>query len=118
MIRLPAHVSEKLSRFGKSQNHAPGTEGAPSRLVELIRVSQPVVSLDGPVRDGESTLKDCIADQTSMNPFAAVSHRDLAERVRDCLDQRGHARRRSSGCGTGSARSLPPPSSRLARGLA
>ena len=102
-IRLPIHVSEKLSRmrrisrelshrFGRQPNrlelsHAMGM--APEELEELIAQSTPCASLDAHARgeDDRSTLGELIADPASNTHLDSMDRRIQKEHLGDWLSQ-------------------------------
>ncbi|MFZ4803969.1 MAG: RpoD/SigA family RNA polymerase sigma factor [Synechococcus lacustris] len=102
-IRLPIHISEKLSkmrrvtrelshRFGRQPNrlelaHALGME--PQELEELLSQSAPCASLDAHARGEEdrSTLGELIPDPVSMEPMDHMDRRIQKEHLGTWITQ-------------------------------
>jgi len=95
-VRLPAHVSEvvsKLSRIDRDLQRMLGRDptveeiadeaGIPAeRVVELRRVSREAVSLDTPVGDdGETSLGELIEDDDSVSAADVAEHHALLEEL-------------------------------------
>ena len=109
-IRLPIHVSEKLSkmrritrelshRFGRQPNrlelaHAMGME--PEELEELIAQSAPCASLDAHARgdDDRSTLGELIADPSSNESMDSMDRSLQKEHLGTWLSQLNERERR------------------------
>ena len=109
-IRLPIHVSEKLSkmrritrelshRFGRQQNrlelaHAMGMQ--PQELEELISQSAPCASLDAHARgdDDRSTLGELIADPNSNESMDSMDRSLQKEHLGTWLSQLNERERR------------------------
>jgi RNA polymerase primary sigma factor len=102
-VRLPAHVSEKLSRLWRtrerlaSQLHRRPTDQelaeqmgvSPREVRRLIRSERDVLSLNTPVgEDGDSELGDFVPDQDTPTMEETFAHHELQEKVQDIMAAR------------------------------
>jgi RNA polymerase primary sigma factor len=99
-IRIPVHIREvmaKLTRVTHRLRQALGREPSVEELSdaiglpvghvrEIVEKTQEPVSLDIPIGEGEdSSLRDFVADQTTLSPEDAASVAVLKEEVTDLL---------------------------------
>jgi len=99
-VRLPAHVSEVVSKLGRIDRDLqrmlgrdPTVEevadeaGLPvERVVELRRVSRDAVSLDTPIGDdGETSLGELIEDDDSVSAADIAEHHALLDELESLL---------------------------------
>jgi RNA polymerase sigma factor (sigma-70 family) len=98
-VRLPVHLSERLgqlNRTGQRLRQALGRDPTAPELaetlhlpVEQVRAMQtcttPAVSLDTPVADGQSRLRDMIAERTCGNPLDTAIETERSDQVRSSL---------------------------------
>jgi RNA polymerase primary sigma factor len=99
MIRMPAHMMEKLyrlSRVRRSLEATLGREATPEELAVRMRVPARNVrllleapgrtlSLQAPIGEEESHLGDLLEDKEIASPDAAVLSEDIMTRVRQAL---------------------------------
>jgi DNA-directed RNA polymerase sigma subunit (sigma70/sigma32) len=124
-IRLPVHAGDQVRRLvrtkhqleaktGRSPSHAELAEalGVSQRQVaELLRQALETVSLESRVGpEGESELRDVVADETSPSPFDVVSEAMLGREVDKLLsaleERERQILRLRYGLGTGEPRTL------------
>jgi RNA polymerase primary sigma factor len=99
-IRLPAHVSEAISKLIRTSRYlARGMSREPTpeeiaekmempvdKIRQLIRIARDPISLEVPVGDDESSrLGDFIEDKGEASPAEAVIEMDLAQNARKLL---------------------------------
>jgi RNA polymerase primary sigma factor len=99
-IRLPAHVSESLSKLIRISRYLArgiGREPTPEEIAEkmempvdkirqLIRIARHPISLEVPVGDDESSrLGDFIEDKSEASPAEVLIQMDLAQNTRKLL---------------------------------
>ncbi len=100
-IRLPAHITDKVSKVKKAEKELsqelgrdPSYEEIAKRLgmlqsevKDIYEISLAAISLDTPVGDEEdSTLADFIEDTHFESPTAAIAKRDLREQIFKVMD--------------------------------
>ena len=100
-IRLPLHVLDvvkKLHRANRKLTQQFGRDPLPSelaaelevpveRVIELQRIIEDPVSLEGKVGDGESNFADLVEDQNARQPDAAVARRQRERELHAALDE-------------------------------
>jgi len=99
-IRLPAHVSESISKLTRTSRYLArgiGREPTPEEIAEkmelpvdkirhFIRIARSSISLEAPVGDDEtSRLGDFIEDKDEASPADVVIAMDLAQNARKLL---------------------------------
>ena len=99
-IRLPAHVSESVSKLIRTSRYIAqeiGREPTPEEIAEkmeipvdkirqLIRVAREPISLEVPVGDDESSrLGDFIEDKGQASPADVAIEMDLAQNIQELL---------------------------------
>ncbi|MBI4130709.1 RNA polymerase sigma factor RpoD [Candidatus Roizmanbacteria bacterium] len=99
-IRIPVHMVETINRFYKTarklmqdlgreptiEEIADAMELEPSKIREIIKISQEPTSLEAPVGDDdESRLGDFIQDLTSPSPYDTASQELLKEQLEEVL---------------------------------
>ncbi|MBQ9901928.1 MAG: RNA polymerase sigma factor RpoD [Clostridia bacterium] len=99
-IRIPVHMVENINRVKKAQAHLLNEYGKDptnaevaqyagipeEKVVEILRVSQDIVSLEAPIGDeGESHFGDTIKDDTQEDPEDAASSSMLKEQLNKAL---------------------------------
>jgi RNA polymerase primary sigma factor len=98
-VRLPVHVSERLGQLNRTAQHlrqalareptAPELAETLHLSVEQVRAMQtgttPAVSLDTPIADGRSQLRDVIAERTCHNPLDTAIETERSDQVRSSL---------------------------------
>ncbi len=102
LIRLPAHITDTLSRISKLQGILAQRLGrmpteaeiaaeigmSETDLSELLRDSVEPVSLDAPVDEqGSSRLADMIPDTDTQDPVAAVTRYSLQDAIQNALEE-------------------------------
>ena len=100
VIRIPVHMVENINRVKKAQSHLlneNGKDPTPAeiaeyadlpeeKVVEIMRVSQDLVSLEAPVGEEEdSHIGDFIKDETQEDPEDAASLSMLKEQLNNAL---------------------------------
>lgn len=99
LIRLPVHMVESINKVSKATrklsvelNREPSTAeiaretGFPlSKVQELQKTSQPLISLEKPVDEGNSKLGDFIYDETTSDLEAIAAKAILREKVEEAL---------------------------------
>ena len=96
-IRLPVHIGEVLNKVFRSSGDLAKEVGRSSTPDEIARkMKLPIekvknaleiarrrnaISLETPMGDGDSYLRDFIADRGSVSPVEAIIQKDRAERV-------------------------------------
>jgi len=108
-IRIPVHMVETINKlmrvshrlvqdFGReptSEEISKGMEITPSKVREIIKISQEPVSLESPIGEEEdSHLGDFIEDHAVMAPADAVSHQLLKEQMGEVLETLSFRERR------------------------
>jgi RNA polymerase primary sigma factor len=101
MIRIPAHMGEKLGRVTQAERQLVqelGREPQPAEIAadlgmsvnevrEVLRMSQMPVSLEKPIGDsGDAALGDLIADATAEEPFEAATGSVRHQEIMKALD--------------------------------
>jgi RNA polymerase primary sigma factor len=99
-IRIPVHMVETINRFYKTvrklmqdfgrepqiEEIAAAMELEPTKIREIIKISQEPTSLEAPVGDDdESRLGDFIQDFSSPSPYDTASQELLKEQLEDVL---------------------------------
>jgi len=99
-IRLPAHVSESVSKLIRTSRYIAqeiGREPTPEEIAEkmeipvdkirqLVRIAREPISLEVPVGDDESSrLGDFIEDKGQASPADVAIEMDLAQKIRELL---------------------------------
>ena len=98
-VRLPVHVSERLGQLNRTAQHlrqALEREPTAPELAETLHLSvaqvramqtgtTPEVSLDTPIADGRSQLRDVIAERTCHNPLDTAIETERSDQVRSSL---------------------------------
>lgn len=99
-IRLPAHISESISKLIRTSRYLArgiGREPTPEEIAEkmeipvdkirhFIRIARSSISLEAPVGDDESSrLGDFIEDKDEASPAEVVIEMDLAQNARKLL---------------------------------
>jgi RNA polymerase primary sigma factor len=99
-IRLPAHVSDQLSKLNLARQRltqelgrpptdeelAPSLGIAPARVGELRRAARPAGSLDRPIgQDEDTSLAELVVDHTLPGPEAAAYERLLKQEAQRAL---------------------------------
>jgi RNA polymerase primary sigma factor len=99
-IRIPVHMVETINRFYKTvrklmqdfgreptiEEIAAAMELEPTKIREIIKISQEPTSLEAPVGDDdESRLGDFIQDYSSPSPYDTASQELLKEQLEDVL---------------------------------
>jgi RNA polymerase primary sigma factor len=100
-IRLPAHVSEAISKLARVQRQmlqdlgreatpeelALQLDMTPERVIEVLKYGREPISLHTPLGDdGDSELGDLIEDSEAIQPGDAVSFTLLQEQLHSVLD--------------------------------
>ena len=100
VIRIPVHMVENINRVKKAQSHLLNENGKDpttaeiaeyadlpeEKVVEIMRVSQDLVSLEAPVGEEEdSHIGDFIKDETQEDPEDAASLSMLKEQLNNAL---------------------------------
>ena len=100
IIRIPVHMVENINRVKKAQSHLLNENGkdpttseiadyadmSEEKVVEIMRVSQDLVSLEAPVGEEEdSHVGDFIRDETQEDPEDAASLSMLKEQLDSAL---------------------------------
>ena len=100
IIRIPVHMVENINRVKKAQSHLLNEKGKDpttseiadyadmpeEKVVEIMRVSQDLVSLEAPVGEEEdSHIGDFIKDETQEDPEDAASLSMLKEQLDSAL---------------------------------
>ena len=98
-IRIPVHMVETINKvirvqrqllqdFGREptvEELAERAEMTPSRVREILRVSQETVSLEQPMGDDDFSLSDMIEDEGAVAPSEAAARAMLNEAVNQAL---------------------------------
>ncbi|MEK7646431.1 MAG: sigma-70 family RNA polymerase sigma factor [Patescibacteria group bacterium] len=103
-IRVPVHMVETIAKYKQMVRRLTqdlGREPLPdeiatemgmdvSKIYQIEKIEQDVVSLESPVgddsEDGKSTLQDFVADDKILSPDQESSHRILRDHVNTILD--------------------------------
>ena len=100
IIRIPVHMVENINRVKKAQSHllnengkdpttseiADYAEMPEEKVVEIMRISQDLISLEAPVGEEEdSHVGDFIKDETQKDPEDAASLSMLKEQLDNAL---------------------------------
>jgi RNA polymerase sigma factor (sigma-70 family) len=100
-IRLPSHVVERqhklqaaVTRLEERDSRTPRSEDlsvalgwTPQDVEELLRVTQPLVSLQQPLRDEGTALQDVLADTETPPPDVRLATEQVRRGVHACLGQ-------------------------------
>jgi RNA polymerase sigma factor (sigma-70 family) len=123
-VRLPAHVSERLGQLNRTAQRlrqALGRDPTAPELAETLHLSveqvhamrtctTPEVSLDTPSADGQSQLRDVIAERTCRNPLDTAIETERSDQVRSSLQaltpREAYIVRARFGLDTGTGRTL------------
>jgi RNA polymerase sigma factor (sigma-70 family) len=98
-IRLPSHVVERqhklhtvATRLEERQGRAPSLEAlsaaldwTPQDVEDLLRVTQPLVRLQQPLRDESTALQDVLADTETPPPDILLATEQVRRGVHACL---------------------------------
>ncbi len=98
-IRIPSYIQESIgriwaesSKFIQEKGRRPHPAEMAEKLdkpVETIRkamqVAKDAVSLDIPVGEGDSPLRDLVQDSTAVSPFEGILQSNLSHRVEEIL---------------------------------
>ena len=102
IVRLPVHMMEEVNILGRTKRNLEielGREATPEelateigitpkRVIDLTNWSQEHISLDSPVgEDGEATLGDMIARETSPGPDDDVISAEYRDRINSLIDR-------------------------------
>ena len=100
-IRIPVHMVESINKVHRGQRQmvqelerdptvgemAEKVDMTPSRVREILRISQDPLSLDSPVgEEDDSNLGDFIEDQQATSPAEAAAKQMLGKAVLEALD--------------------------------
>jgi RNA polymerase sigma factor (sigma-70 family) len=123
-VRLPVHVSERLGQLNRTAQRlrqalareptAPELAETLHLSVEQVRAMQTrttlEVSLDTPIADGQSQLRDVIAERTCRNPLDTAIEAERSDQVKSSLQaltpREAYIVRARFGLDTGTGRTL------------
>jgi RNA polymerase sigma factor (sigma-70 family) len=124
LVRLPVHVSERLGQLNRTAQRlrqALAREPTARELAETLHLSvaqvraiqtctTPEVSLDTPIADGQSQLRDVIAERTCRNPLDTAIETERSDQVKSSLQgltpREAYIVRARFGLDTGTGRTL------------
>ena len=100
-IRIPVHMVETINKVVRVQRQllqdqgreptleelAEKTELTPSRVREILRISQETVSLEQPMGDDDFSLSDLIEDEGAIAPSEAATRAMLNDAVNQALSE-------------------------------
>ena len=123
-VRLPVHVSERLGQLNRTAQRlcqALGRDPTAPELAETLHLSveqvramqtrtTPEVSLDTSIADGQSQLRDMIAERTCRNPLDTAIETERSDQVKSRLQalspREAYIVRARFGLDTGTGRTL------------
>ena len=86
LIRISRRLMQDLGREPDAKEIADEMGIEPSKVREILKISQKTTSLETPIGDDEdSYLGDFIADETQVSPYDATSRRLLRENIEEVL---------------------------------
>ena len=86
LIRISRKLMQELGREPTAEEVAKEMEIEPSKVREIMKISQKTTSLETPIGDDEdSYLGDFIPDETQLSPYDVTSIRMLKENVEEVL---------------------------------
>ena len=86
LIRISRKLMQELGREPTAEEIAKEMEIEPSKVREIMKISQKTTSLETPIGDDEdSYLGDFIPDETQLSPYDVTSIRMLKENVEEVL---------------------------------
>ncbi|MSQ32465.1 MAG: RNA polymerase sigma factor RpoD [Dehalococcoidia bacterium] len=95
LMRVSHRLVQDLGREPTSEEISKGMEITPSKVREIMKISQEPVSLESPIGEEEdSHLGDFIEDHAIMAPADAVSHQLLKEQMGEVLETLNFRERR------------------------
>ena len=100
-VRLPSHVAERhhklrvaVDRLSKRSGHSPSVQEVslalgwtPQEVEELKATSQPILSFQQLLPEGDQEVGDLFEDPNVPQPEAVAEHAQLKHCLEDCLDQ-------------------------------
>lgn len=100
-IRIPVHMKEQMSKITRTSRQFlsdTGRDPSIAELADLMNISQDrmneiaklygdTISLDAPVGDEDSMIRDFVADDSMPEQFASVEHVMLAEEINSILSE-------------------------------
>ena len=100
-IRIPVHMKEQMSKITRtSRQFLADTGRDPSlteladlmnipseRMIDIFKWYGDTISLDAPVGEEDSRIKDFIADDSTPEQFASVEHVMLGEEINNILSE-------------------------------
>ena len=86
LIRISRKLMQELGREPTAEEVAKEMEIEPSKVREIMKISQKTTSLETPIGDDEdSYLGDFIPDETQLSPYDVTSIKMLEENVEEVL---------------------------------
>ena len=87
LVRISRKLMQEMGREPTPEEVAKEMEIEPSRVREIMKISQKTTSLETPIGDDEdSYLGDFIPDETQLSPYDATSIKMLKENVDEVLE--------------------------------
>jgi RNA polymerase primary sigma factor len=87
LIRISRKLMQEMGREPTPEEIAKEMEIEPSKVREIMKISQKTTSLETPIGDDEdSYLGDFIPDETQLSPYDVTSIKMLKENVDEVLD--------------------------------
>ena len=100
-IRIPVHMKEQMSKITRTSRQFlsdTGRDPSFAELADLMNISQDkmndiakwygdTISLDAPVGEEDSMIKDFVADESMPEQFASVEHVMLGEEIDSILSE-------------------------------
>jgi RNA polymerase primary sigma factor len=87
LVRISRKLMQEMGREPTPEEIAKEMELEPSRVREILKISQKTTSLETPIGDDEdSYLGDFIPDETQPSPYDATSIKMLKENVEEVLN--------------------------------
>jgi len=107
-IRIPVHMVDTINKVMRAQRQllqdlgreplveevANRAEMTPSRVREILRVSQETVSLEQPMGEDDFSLSDLLEDEAAIAPSEAAARAMLNEAVNEALSELSQRERR------------------------
>jgi len=107
-IRIPVHMVDTINKVMRAQRQllqdygreptvdevAARAEMTPSRVREILKVSQETVSLEQPMGEDDFSLSDLIEDEAAIAPSEAAARAMLNEAVNEALSELSDRERR------------------------
>ncbi|MCS7201015.1 MAG: sigma-70 family RNA polymerase sigma factor [Patescibacteria group bacterium] len=107
-IRLPVHVVETLYRLNKARKRltaildreptpeelATETEMSPQKVQKYLKYVQDIVSLETPIGEGESLLKELLPDTSETTPEKIAALSNLREQLKKAIQSLNPKERR------------------------